>query len=371
MPKKILLLADVNSSHTRKLVNGLAAAGLEIGLFSLSKQEREWFAGLANVTVFDQHAFPNETFGASAAQKIVYLKKRTALKKIIRSFQPDMLHAHYATSYGMLGWLSGFHPYIISSWGSDVLDFPKGSKVKSALLRKILKSADQLMVTSRTLEKAVKELTGRDSLITPFGIDTKLFFPFETERHFPKEKIVFGTVKSLEKIYGIDLLIRSFAELKKQMPDAKTALLIVGDGSEKNNLISLADSLGLQNEIYFAGRAAAELVPAFHNQMDVFMNLSQYESFGVSVLEAMACEKPVIVTDTGGLAEIVANDKDGIRVPVNDISATVEAMKKLLADSELRKRFGENGRSKVIAEYEWSKTISLMKSAYERTGGKS
>ena len=300
MPKKILLLADVNSSHTRKLVNGLAAEGFEIGLFSLSKRQQDWFSEKQNVTVFDENAFSQETFGGSSVQKIAYLKKVRGLKKIIHSFQPDILHAHYATSYGMLGWMSGFHPFIISAWGSDVLDFPKGSSVKKVLLRKILLSADQLMVTSSTLEKAVKEITGKDSLLTPFGVDTGIFKPAETERNFQNDALIFGTVKSLEKIYGIDTLLQAFAELKKQLPEIRMQLLIVGDGSEKANLVRLSEELGIQQETRFAGRADHAAVPGFHKQIDVFMNLSQYESFGVSVLEAMSCAKPVIVTDTGG-----------------------------------------------------------------------
>jgi glycosyltransferase involved in cell wall biosynthesis len=364
MEKRILLLSDVNSSHTRKLVLGLAAEGFVIGIFSLSKRSGDWFSAAKNIAVFDEAGLPPEVFQGSSAGKLTYLKQVRRLKKTIRAFQPGILHAHYATSYGMIGWLAGFHPYVISAWGSDVLDFPK-TALKKSLLRKILASADQLMVTSHTLEKAVKLIDGRDALVTPFGVDTELFKPVNATPVFPAGTVVFGTVKSLENVYGTNTLIRAFALVKKKFPASPAGLLLVGDGTERKNLESLVAELGLTGSVLFQGRVDHAEISQWHNRIDVFMNLSVYESFGVSVLEAMACEKPAVVTDTGGLAEIVEEGINGFRIPVGNAEAAAAAMIRLLENEALRKQLGKAGREKVQRLYTWKKTMELMTAAYE------
>lgn len=368
MAQRILLLSDVNSPHTRKLVHGLAGAGFVIGIFSLSRRQGDFYAQLPDVTIFDEAGVDSSTFHASSAGKLGYLKKVGTLKAVIRTFQPSIVHAHYATSYGLLGWRSGFHPFLISAWGSDVLDFPKGM-FKRLLLKKILRSADALMATSPVLQRAIKNIAGRNSILTPFGVDTAVFFPKKVERPFPGDVIVFGTVKALEKVYGIPVLLDAFAALKKEMPAAEIRLLIVGDGTQREALAQQAKQLNIENNVLFTGKVDHAVVAEYHNMLDVLVNISEYESFGVTVLEAMACGKPVIVTDTGGLAEIVEENVDGLKVPVNNIIAVKEAMRKMLSE-ELRKRLGEKGREKVMRDYEWNRTVKLLQTEYERIGGK-
>ncbi|HTL80891.1 MAG TPA: glycosyltransferase [Bacteroidia bacterium] len=363
MGLRILLLSDVNSPHTRKIAGGLSAEGSSVGIFSLTKQDSVVkFTG--DVKVFDGSALDREVIRGNLSGKLAYLKTVRSLKKTITEFNPDIVHAHYASSYGLLGKLSGFHPLVVSAWGSDLLDFPN-STVKRLLMKRILHSADQVMCTSKTLSDEVKKISGKDSLITPFGIDVTEFAPRKTGSFFPDGTLVFGTVKSLEKVYGTDILIRAFAEAKKHIGE-ECGLLLVGGGSLENELMELAQKLGVNESVHFVGRIDHTEVPRYHNAIDIFMNLSRYESFGVSVLESMSCGKPVIVSDTGGLAEIVSNGVDGIKVPVEDIAKAAEAMIILAEDHELRKRMGEMGRKKVIDHYEWSQTIKLISERYQQ-----
>lgn len=363
MPEKILLLSDVNSSHTRKIAIGLAGAGISVGIFSISKRTQDWFSEFPAITVFDERGLDAQAFHASSAGKLVYLRQVRSLKNIIREFRPQIVHAHYATSYGMIGWLAGFHPYVISAWGSDLLDFP-GNGLKKALLKRILRSADLLMATSRTLEKAVLDIDGRKPLVTPFGVDTEIFRPAPVAPVFPEGTFVFGTVKSLEKVYGTETLIRAFALLREKNPQRKMALLLVGDGTQRAALEELAAGLGAEADIRFQGRIDHSEVASWHNRIGVFMNLSLYESFGVSVLESMACGKPVVVSDTGGLAEIVDQELNGIRIPAGDVQAACAAMQRFLDDPGLAEKMGRAGREKVIREYTWQKTMDLMTGAY-------
>lgn len=104
---KIFFLADINSSHTRKWVKGFLQNGLVVRVFSMSAPREDWFTALDVQCVYFG-ADPNLQDKQSALAKLSYLKAVKRVKKEIKTFSPDIVHAHYATSYGLLGALSGF-----------------------------------------------------------------------------------------------------------------------------------------------------------------------------------------------------------------------------------------------------------------------
>lgn len=334
---KVLLLADAKSSHTAKWVHGLTARGIAVSVFGISAQK------------------------SSDLSKVTYLSALKDVKKAILDFKPDIVHAHYATSYGMLGRKSGFHPLVVSCWGSDVMDFPKRSFFHRWILRRNLMKADKVLATSKTLVDAIRTIIKTNVEIIPFGVDTGVFKPLAGAA---QKDLTIGTIKSLEKVYRIDLLIEAFSMVKPDFPGMK--LLIVGEGTERRNLEELVKRLGLEKEVTFKGAVPHSEVPALHNALDIFVNVSDNESFGVSVLEAMACAKPVIVTDTGGLAEIVPDNSVGFKVPVNNVNALAEKLRLLLRDAALRKQTGANARGFVIRNYDWNSNISMMIDVYEK-----
>ena len=114
---KVLLLSDINSPHTEKWAIKLSQRGLEIGIFSLSNDITGKFDKIPNIHVFTPLKFEKSIFNSNIIYKSRYIKALPYLKKTIKQFNPHILHAHYATSYGLLGALIKFHPYIISVWG--------------------------------------------------------------------------------------------------------------------------------------------------------------------------------------------------------------------------------------------------------------
>jgi glycosyltransferase involved in cell wall biosynthesis len=100
--------------------------------------------------------------------------------------------------------------------------------------------------------------------------------------------------------------------------------------------------------------------------LDVLVNISDYESFGVSVIEAMACEKPVIATNTGGLKEIIENNTFGSLVEVANIEQTTNEMEKYLLDEDLKQKVGKAARAKVVEKYNWIDNIHQMIDVYQQ-----
>jgi glycosyltransferase involved in cell wall biosynthesis len=362
--KRILILSDINSAHTQKWCVALAKAGLSIGVFTLSFPKVNWYESFENISVFCPVRFEEQTFRSSAITKLKYLNAVPALKKIINEFAPDAVHAHYATSYGLIGALAGFHPYIISAWGSDLMDFPENSFLKSQLIKYIFKKTDKILVTSKVLSTHAEKFSSKKIDIIPFGVDTNKFKPMEVQSVFKNDCIVIGTVKSMEQIYGIDILIRAFAQLNRKFPTLNLRLLLVGSGSRENEYKELVSNLNIKKQTFFAGRIQHNDLVSYYNMMDIFVNISRNESFGVSVLEASACEKPVVVTSVGGLPEVAEDMVTGLLVPPSDTEAVVRAMEKLVNDKNLRLTLGVNGRKKVMQEYEFSKCLAKQIEIY-------
>lgn len=178
---KLLLLSDTYSEHTEKWALGLAGKGVEIGIFSFNRASYDWYSH-PNITIYYE---PEKKINAeSMVTKLAYLKYVGILKKIIKHFRPDILHAHYATSYGLVGALSNFHPFVISSWGTDVMKFPNKNFVARSMLKYNFSKADILCATSETIKSYVQQVIKKDVLVIPFGIDMDRFYPTEVESLF-------------------------------------------------------------------------------------------------------------------------------------------------------------------------------------------
>ena len=355
---RIALLGNAGSIHTARWANGLSSCGLAVHVISVHPPE-ELFSSTVNV------------HNLSGGSKLSYFRKLHSLRSILKEIEPSLLNAHYASGYGLLARLSGFKPLLLSVWGSDVYDFPYQSIIHKKILADNLAHATAVASTSRTMAEQTRRLFPHPHLfITPFGIDVRSFSPFRlgaTEKSNEGE-IVIGTVKSLAQVYGIDILIRAFA-LTHQAFGAryKIRLEIYGDGPQRRDLEQLTGGLGLSSVVQFHGRIDHGAVPVALNGFDIYAALSRSESFGVAVLEACACERPVVVSDADGLAEVVINDVTGLVVQRESVEAAALALGRLIESPRLRRELGSAGREHVLEHYTWDRSLEAMIDTYEKT----
>jgi L-malate glycosyltransferase len=361
---KVLLLADINSIHTQKWALALRGAGIGIAVFSL-RSPYTTYPEMQDITVFTPANSGHDLSSSGLVNKTRYIAALPALRKCIRAFAPDIVHAHYASSYGTLAALCRFHPFILSFWGSDIYDFAKRSPLTAFIIRHNLRKADQVLSTSIAMAEEINKYTSKKIAVTPFGIDPAIFKHSPVQSIFAKDDIVIGTTKSLEPVYGNETLIRAFAELYVRHPNLPLRLLIVGGGSLLGSLKNLVHSLELGHVVVFTDSVAHTQIPAYLNMMDIYAALSFSESFGVSVIEASACELPVVVTKIGGLKEVTEDQVTALQVPVNRIEETVQAFEKLILNHGLRRELGTNGRRRVIKLYNWKHNVQDMIKIYQ------
>jgi len=339
--------------------------GIEVGIFGLSSMDdKEYYTGIEFEIVNHNDI---ALYSDGSLEKISYLKALPRLMKFIKSFKPDIVHSHYASSYGLLGALSRKHPFFISLWGSDILEYPLKSNFNKWLISFNLKHADEIFATSRYLANAANRYTDKQIRISPFGVNLTQFKPalYDSDLNFGNVNFVIGTIKSLEQVYGIDILIKAFSILKKRNPAKQFMLLIVGEGTQRQNLQNLVIELGLQDCVEFKGYIQPSGILEYLNQINIFVNLSRRESFGVSVVEALACNIPVVATSVGGLPEIVVHDQCGILVEPENIQQTAAAIESLVLDRNKRREFGKKGRARVEELYDWRKNIQTVLNVYK------
>ena len=198
------------------------------------------------------------------------------------------------------------------------------------------------------------------------GIDTDLVKPaahpngVREELGLPADAPVVGTVANFTVHKAHPQLLRAFKEVCRAIPDAR--LVLVGTGPEEGRVRRLAHELGLDGAVLFTGTRAD--VPRVAGTFDVFALSSIQEGLAIAVLEAMALGIPCVVTDVGGIPEVVVDGEDGIIVPPKDTGALAHAIVSLLRDPERRTRMGLAARSRA-AEFDIRETVRVSESVYK------
>ena len=349
---KICILGDNGSVHIQKWIYALATH-LEIELYLITFDKGIKYK---NVNYLFLKSYTNT--------KLDYLLNIFRVRKFIKKIKPDLVHAHYATSYGMLGACSGFHPFILTGWGADIFDSPKYFFMKKTLQFSLSK-ADFITVLSQITLIELAKYTNKKISLIPFGVDLNNFIPRVASN---SNEIRIGTIRTLSEKYGVDYLIRSFALLHTKYPNLY--LDIVGDGPQKLELKKLVHEHKIDNRVVFHGFISQNknfsLYISVLHSFDIFAILSilDSETFGVAAVEASACKIPVVATDVGGLPEVIDHNITGIIVPTVDINETAKALECLINDKALRTKMGESGRAKVEALFDWQRNVNQMIALY-------
>lgn len=359
---KVLILSASESIHTKRWCEALIKSGVQVVLFSLSSSI-SYFYQNAGIKVYSPNINSLRWYS-----KIRYLSSLKLLRNIISIEKPDIVHAHYCSSYGLLGALSRFHPLIVSVWGSDVYDFPKQSCFFEKIIRYVLSKADKILSTSHIMAKETSKYTNKPINITPFGVNIDLFRKIDILLP-DKNTFVVGNVKTLAPKYGIDILIKAFKVVLLKNPDKDMVLKIVGDGPCRKEYEQLAADLGINDKVYFIGKVSNEKLPEYYNSfsVSVSVSVSNSESFGVVAVEAMACECPVITSDADGFTEVVEDRVTGIIVPKQDVDATASAIQEFINNPDLREKMGKAGRERVKRLYDWNDNVMTMVNIYNNT----
>ena len=367
---KVLFLAAASSVHTVKWVNALVSRNIEI-LLVYNKGHEPTSEDIDSKV---------KKYCLKYSGSLGYYMNAHELRRVFKEFKPDLVNAHYASGYGTLARKAGVAPVLLSVWGSDVYDFPYEGKIKNSILKKNVRYASALASTSNCMANQLRKVMNDESLqiyVTPFGVDVQKFSSENFLRKKDSREIVICNIKMLKPKYGIREIILAVDKLIKdqefiQKCDKKIKLKIFGDGEQKDELQNMVKKKKLEDTVYFCGKIPNAQVPEELSKADIFCAFSQLdsESFGVAVVEAMAMQVPVVVSDVDGFKEVVSNRETGFIVDRHDILACKNALKKLVLDEHLRTQMGQAGRRRVKIFFDWEKNVDKMESIYYKLSGK-
>ncbi len=206
---KICYFADAESIHVVRWCKHFVALGHEVHLISFKN------ATIENVRLHYIDAGNIEEKGGNWKTLFKFRK----VKRLLKQIQPDIFHSHYATSYGITGALCGFHPYVITTLGSDVLISPQQSKIYKILLKYAFSKADWITAMADHMKTAIENIgVNADKIsIVPFGIDSSIFN--DNNRKLSSEKFIISSTRNLEVVYNIPHLINAVADAKVSIPN--------------------------------------------------------------------------------------------------------------------------------------------------------
>jgi glycosyltransferase involved in cell wall biosynthesis len=309
----------------------------------------------------------------SAAWVFKMLGRAVIFRKHIRTINPDLLIGHGISGtnpYGFCSALSGYHPFLAVVWGSDILIEAKNSLIFRLIAKYVLNKADGVIVDSDVQKKAAIELGCNENKIWkfPWGIDLEDFNPdisgLETRRilGWENNKIIISN-RSHFPVYGIEYLIGAIPIVVKEMPEAR--FLIIGDGPLTKALKKMTKKLGVTRYASFVGRVPNQQISRYLKAADIYVSTSFSDGTSASLLEAMACGLPVVVTDIPANNEWIQNGKNGFLVPIEDSKTLAEKIIFLAKNNNIREFMGRSNVEVAKVKADWKQNVNVFYDAIQ------
>lgn len=358
---RICFLAPANSVHSYRWIKYFADGGHEIHWLSLTPPT------MGTADHVKLYLGNGRLSGKWRALQVIV--NALVFKKLLRRINPDIVHAHSVGVHGVVGAWLGYHPFVLTAWGSDILSSGK-SKLKQSVVRMALMKADLVTCDAYHMRESMIKMgvDGCKIAIVYFGTDTDKFGPGKGSQRLKKVLEIEGrptiiSLRSLYPVYDIASLIQSVPDVVRAVPEAK--FVIIGTGPEETKLKTLAESLRVLNSIGFLGAIPNDELPELLGVADIYVSTALSDAgLAASTAEAMACELPVIVTDSGENRRWVEDGVNGFVVPIKNSRSLGERIICLIKDRDLRERFGKINRTIIEERNNLSKEMAAVEDLY-------
>lgn len=363
-PLRLCIISNPNSIHTHRWVDYFVQRGHEVTLIGDLPLQRAAPAGVRYVDL------PGEGGGG----KLRYVGWSRTVRRIVRDLRPDVLHAHYVASTGWLGAAAGYHPFLVTAWGSDLLVNVQRSAVQRQLARWVLRSADYATCVSQGLAAAARQLGAKPQRleVAPWGVDTAVFRPADDrdalrQRLGMDRALTVISVRSLKPVYNPLVIADAFALVAQQAPDVR--FVVRTHNSDADLLAEFQRRIaaaGATDAVSYAGdltddRAIAEGYAA----SDIAVSVPRSDGTPSSVLEAMACGAAPVLSDLPSLREWVVSEQEGLFVAAGDAGALTAAVLRLVRDETLRGRLAANSVAAIRARGDRDALMQRAEAIYQ------
>jgi len=349
---RICYIVHSQSHFAAPYIDHFARRGHEIHLISFTHDP------LPNAV--NHHPLPHDCDPTKSPMS--YLRAIPQVRRLVRAIAPDLLHAHFLTSNGLVATASGFHPLIVSARGSDVHNSLR-HPARRALIRWVLQRADLVNPVSEELRAKVRELgvPASKTLCLTQGIDARRF-------NVPRPTRTDGVVRlvctrKLHRPYQPQTIIAALASLPAHL---KFHCTFAAGGRDLAELRRDVEARGLADRITFRGGYAPEDLPALLAASDVYVSASLWDGTSPALLEAMAAGVFPIVTDCPANREWIRGDGDGVVFPPDDVAALGAALTTVIAEPERWSAARARNRALVRARADRETNLEILGTHYDR-----
>jgi glycosyltransferase involved in cell wall biosynthesis len=299
-----------------------------------------------------------------------------AFQEVLARTRPDLVQAGPVQSCGFMAAASGFHPFLIVSWGSDILVDADRDDQWRRMTRTALERSDMLLCDSNVVRERCIRLVGYDEsriVQFPWGIDLETFAPGPRPFELcgapgPPDAFLVLSTRSWEPIYGIEVLLEAFRLARADNPALR--LLLLGDGSLAGRIDRNIRRHELGDAVARPGMVPHERLADCFRSVDLYVSCSQSDGASISLLEAMATGLPAVVSNIPGNREWIRHGENGWLAPVGDSSLVASQILEAAALPENRRQ--EIARlNRRIAEdrADWDANFPRLLEAYDQLAG--
>jgi glycosyltransferase involved in cell wall biosynthesis len=292
-----------------------------------------------------------------------------SLRRVIKGIKPDLIHAGPIQTCAFIAVLTGFRPILTMSWGFDLMQDVHRNRwwewVTGYVLKRSTFFTSDAIVTR---DKAVAYgMDPERTVVFPWGVDLDHYSPknWSTEKTDRRENaLTLFCNRSWEPRYGVDVLARAFVKAAGSRPEL--SLILLGGGSQGARIRQILLNGGVLDHVTFGGQISQTELPRWYHWADVYISPSHVDGSSVSLMEALACGLPCLVSDIPANQEWVTEGENGWLFPDGDADALAT---KLLQVADQRTSLPEIGReARTVAEEraDWKKNSAKLMQAYQQ-----
>lgn len=295
------------------------------------------------------------------------------LKRVIRHIHPDLVHAGPIQTAAFLTALSGFQPLVSMSWGYDLLRDAERNALWRWITRYTLACSTVLVGDCDTVgARAMAYGMKAERIVTfPWGVDLKHFIPALSEEErlsfrrrwgWGEQAFVLISVRAWEPIYGVEELAHAFVQVSRELP--QVYLMMLGNGSLAGRIHRIFLQGGVLDRVQFPGQVSQANLPFYYRTADLYISVSHSDGTSISLLEAMACGRPVLVSDIPGNREWVSDGVQGWLFETGSAEALASAIRRAVEERERLPQMGKAARSLAERRADWSQNFQQLLEAY-------
>lgn len=286
-------------------------------------------------------------------------------RRLTREIRPDIIHAGPIQTCAFIAALTGFHPLLTMSWGFDLMEDVHRNWRYEKITRYVLRRTDFFTSDAQvTRDQAVAYGMRPDrTIVFPWGVDLQHFSPLSTLHGRSSEGFTLFCNRSWEPRYGVDVLARAFVRVAQRRPEV--GLILLGGGSQAAILRRIFEQGGVSERVTFAGQIPNRDLPRYYRMADLYISPSHVDGSSVSLMEALACGLPCLVSDIPANREWVQDGVNGWLFPDGNDALLAEKILQVMDDKERMAIIGRAARQTAEQKANWNQNFNRLLEAYE------